>query len=147
MIVDYHLKSVFLRRGRDSNPRNLSVQRFSRPPQSTTLPPLQFLRVCFGIAKVDIFFNSPTFFHEKCIFFSKHPHFSSKIPPIFHLRKITTITFNNNVIFLQKPCINFVPTVQGGDNMYFINTLCPICRNAKIWSLNFLRHIRLFSRI
>ena len=31
----------FLRRERDSNPRNLSVQRFSRPPHSTTLPSLQ----------------------------------------------------------------------------------------------------------
>ena len=31
----------FWRRERDSNPRNLSVQRFSRPPQSTTLPSLQ----------------------------------------------------------------------------------------------------------
>ena len=29
---------VLLRKERDSNPRNLSVQRFSRPPQSTTLP-------------------------------------------------------------------------------------------------------------
>ena len=29
------------RRGRDSNPRNLAAQRFSRPPQSTTLPPLR----------------------------------------------------------------------------------------------------------
>jgi hypothetical protein len=28
------------RRGWDSNPRKLSLQRFSRPPQSTTLPPL-----------------------------------------------------------------------------------------------------------
>ena len=28
----------FERKERDSNPRNLSVQRFSRPPQSTTLP-------------------------------------------------------------------------------------------------------------
>jgi hypothetical protein len=27
-----------LQRRRDSNPRNLSVQRFSRPPRSTTLP-------------------------------------------------------------------------------------------------------------
>ena len=32
---------LFVRRDRDSNPGNLSVQRFSRPPQSTTLPPLQ----------------------------------------------------------------------------------------------------------
>ena len=30
----------FLRRERDSNPRSLSAQRFSRPPQSTTLPSL-----------------------------------------------------------------------------------------------------------
>ena len=32
--------SSFLRRERDSNPRSLSAQRFSRPPQSTTLPSL-----------------------------------------------------------------------------------------------------------
>ena len=37
------------RRKRDSNPRNLSVQRFSRPPQSTTLPSLH---VCKTGAKV-----------------------------------------------------------------------------------------------
>ena len=30
----------YLRRERDSNPRYLTVQRFSRPPQSTTLPSL-----------------------------------------------------------------------------------------------------------
>ena len=30
-----------LRRKRDSNPRYLAVQRFSRPPHSTTLPPLR----------------------------------------------------------------------------------------------------------
>ncbi len=28
------------RRGRDSNPRYVAAQRFSRPPQSATLPPL-----------------------------------------------------------------------------------------------------------
>ena len=33
------------RRGRDSNPRCLAAQRFSRPPQSTTLPPLQRTKV------------------------------------------------------------------------------------------------------
>ena len=36
---------VILRRGRDSNPRSLAAQRFSRPPQSTTLPPLQRTKV------------------------------------------------------------------------------------------------------
>src|ERR1700755_581684 len=29
------------RRGRDSNPRKFDLQRFSRPPQSTALPPLR----------------------------------------------------------------------------------------------------------
>ncbi len=33
--------SIPWRRERDSNPRNLAVQRFSRPPQSTTLPSLR----------------------------------------------------------------------------------------------------------
>ena len=32
---------ILLRRDRDSNPGCLAAQRFSRPPQSTTLPPLQ----------------------------------------------------------------------------------------------------------
>lgn len=43
-LVSYCLTRVlnfYLRRKRDSNPRNLSVQQFSRLPQSTTLP---FLR-------------------------------------------------------------------------------------------------------
>src|SRR5688500_9238130 len=35
--IDQALK----RRGRDSNSRSLAGQRFSRPPQSATLPPLQ----------------------------------------------------------------------------------------------------------
>ena len=41
--ADFEVKSAFLRRERDSNPRYLSVRRFSRPVQSTTLPPLQGL--------------------------------------------------------------------------------------------------------
>ena len=39
--LDFLFYLIFLRRDRDSNPGYLSVQRFSRPPQSTTLPPLQ----------------------------------------------------------------------------------------------------------
>ena len=35
------------RRKRDSNPRNIAVQRFSRPPHSTTLPFLQAQRYSF----------------------------------------------------------------------------------------------------
>ena len=37
-MLDLH---PLLRREMDSNPRNLSVQRFSRPPRSTTPPSLQ----------------------------------------------------------------------------------------------------------
>ena len=43
----------FERRERDSNPRYLAVQRFSRPPHSTTLPSLQCglaVELCFSIA-------------------------------------------------------------------------------------------------
>ena len=42
-IENQYLVGFFLRRERDSNPRYLSVRRFSRPVQSTTLPPLQRL--------------------------------------------------------------------------------------------------------
>ena len=38
------------RRGWDSNPRNIAVQRFSRPPHSTTLPPLLFFGSSDGAA-------------------------------------------------------------------------------------------------
>ena len=37
-------KRVIWRRDRDSNPGNLAVQRFSRPPHSTTLPPLRAIK-------------------------------------------------------------------------------------------------------
>ena len=50
-----------LRRDRDSNPGYLAVQRFSRPPQSTTLPPLQdsFSEVLSveSAAKVQLYFK------------------------------------------------------------------------------------------
>ena len=42
-IENQYLVGFILRRERDSNPRYLSVRRFSRPVQSTTLPPLQRL--------------------------------------------------------------------------------------------------------
>ena len=38
------LKDSKWRRDRDSNPGNLAVQRFSRPPHSTTLPPLRAIK-------------------------------------------------------------------------------------------------------
>jgi hypothetical protein len=37
------ISALHKRRRRDSNPRYLSAQRFSRPPQSTTLPLLQII--------------------------------------------------------------------------------------------------------
>ena len=43
----------FWRRERDSNPRNLSVQRFSRPPQSTTLPNLQNLPLISNLQQIN----------------------------------------------------------------------------------------------
>ncbi|MBR6538377.1 MAG: hypothetical protein IKT76_00785, partial [Bacteroides sp.] len=56
-------------RDRDSNPGYLSVQRFSRPPQSTTLPPLQnlFSEVLFSksAAKVQIIFVSANLSSKK----------------------------------------------------------------------------------
>ncbi len=39
--TDQPVNGTGQRRGRDSNPRRLSPQRFSRPSQSSTLPPLQ----------------------------------------------------------------------------------------------------------
>ncbi len=63
------------RRGRDSNPRILSDQRFSRPPQSTTLPPLQYHCFRFGIANVRIIFTNANFY---CIFLKKKRDSSEK---------------------------------------------------------------------
>ena len=53
-IENQYLVGFILRRGRDSNPRYLSVRRFSRPVQSTTLPPLQrfyFVKEC-GLSRL-----------------------------------------------------------------------------------------------
>ena len=44
-------KPLFLRRGRDSNPRTREGQQFSRLPQSTTLPPLQDLCIPKGMQR------------------------------------------------------------------------------------------------
>jgi hypothetical protein len=46
----------FKQRRRDSNPRNLAVQRFSRPPHSTALP-LLFERFRVRDANVDFYTN------------------------------------------------------------------------------------------
>jgi hypothetical protein len=67
----------FLRRERDSNPRYLAVQRFSRPPHSTTLPSLQSIiviafqvceTVCFSlkaVAKLGVLLKSQNLLGKK----------------------------------------------------------------------------------
>ena len=66
---------TFWRRERDSNPRYLAVQRFSRPPQSTTLPSLQnsFARALLfkSDAKIQLIFESASHFQY---FFQKIIH-------------------------------------------------------------------------
>ena len=62
----------FQRRDRDSNPGCLAAQRFSRPPQSTTLPPLQnyFFKQYFplkAVQRYNSFFISQTFPHKNII--------------------------------------------------------------------------------
>ena len=97
------LSAFFLRRERDSNPRYLAVQRFSRPPQSTTLPSLQTsssrVLVFKSDAKVRLFFESAsfwsTFFHLTVFFiwkqlltlFNESSNFHIYIIFIFVLRK------------------------------------------------------------
>ncbi len=44
----------YWRRGRDSNPRTLTGQRFSRPPPSTTRPPLRNPRLIFQASDITI---------------------------------------------------------------------------------------------
>ena len=51
-----------LRRERDSNPRSLSAQRFSRPPQSTTLPSLLEI----GCKSTAFFSNTQIFCKNSC---------------------------------------------------------------------------------
>ena len=59
-----------VRRERDSNPRYLSVRRFSRPVHSTTLPSLQFSRMTIAwflkaSAKVMLYIELRKYFGKK----------------------------------------------------------------------------------
>ena len=69
----------FWRRERDSNPRNLSVQRFSRPPQSTTLPSLLEIG-----CKSTAFFSNTQIFNENSCQYAK------------------------NIVILQQICAKFI---------------------------------------
>ena len=58
------------RRERDSNPRRCDPQRFSRPPQSTTLPSLQWLFRCkdstfYPIGKISTVFDAKIIFPRR----------------------------------------------------------------------------------
>jgi hypothetical protein len=55
-----------LRRERDSNPRNLAVQRFSRPPQSTTLPSLQYFSDFVHNCAIHRYFLFERLLHGAC---------------------------------------------------------------------------------
>ena len=75
--------SSTLRRDRDSNPGNITVQRFSRPPQSTTLPSLQYVSQPSSspdsVTKIPLFLLSaipqPTFLQKNPLFFPSPPFF------------------------------------------------------------------------
>ena len=80
----------FLRRERDSNPRNLSVQRFSRPPQSTTLPSLlqnRLQKYCFFLncanfyalfLRISIFYsNFAPKIVQKCCYKYSNPRYTA----------------------------------------------------------------------
>ena len=63
---------AYWRRERDSNPRKLALQRFSRPPQSTTLPSLPILGLFPNAnAKVYIYFKYPSVKAPKNCFLPK----------------------------------------------------------------------------
>ncbi len=52
LVIDLH---PLLRRERDSNPRKLSLQRFSRPPRSTTLPSLLVISLKMRVQRYNYF--------------------------------------------------------------------------------------------
>ena len=67
--VNLAIYRTLLRRERDSNPRNLSVQRFSRPPQSTTLPSLQSICFSNALQRYALFLNMQMFDKKNSIIF------------------------------------------------------------------------------
>ena len=67
--VNLSIYRTLLRRERDSNPRNLSVQRFSRPPQSTTLPSLQSICFSNALQSYALFLNMQMFDKKKFNYF------------------------------------------------------------------------------
>ena len=111
---------VGLRRERDSNPRSLSAQRFSRPPQSTTLPSL-LLRTCWSCT-LRIKFISTTRLYiawpirgakvlqkiDSCKFFRKKKMFSSK--KVYSISKNPNSTPKVETTLVLKIPNNSLPT-------------------------------------
>ena len=83
----------FQRRDRDSNPGYLAVQRFSRPPQSTTLPPLQnsSFKKCFSLKAMQNYYSfliSQIFRHKNIIstiFYKRNSFYGESILEMLHI--------------------------------------------------------------
>ena len=59
------------RRGRDSNPGKVALQRFSRPPQSTALPPLQQAQILSQLDLLCNDFNRYNGLHSDCALYKR----------------------------------------------------------------------------
>ena len=107
-----------LRKDRDSNPGNLSVQRFSRPPQSTTLPSLLVSKTG---AKVDGLF-------ELCKSYT-HIFFI-----IFQSSLIINLLHRNFFIHILKDTSVFVLLLFHSSVCYALQAplLSKKCRNRRI---------------
>ena len=119
---------VGLRRERDSNPRSLSAQRFSRPPQSTTLPSL-LLRMCWShtlrikfisttrlyiawpiqgakvLQKIDSckFFRKKKMFSSKKVYsISKNPNYNRKVETTLSVENTQQFPNNSSMMSRQK---------------------------------------------
>ena len=102
-----------LRRERDSNPRSLSAQRFSRPPQSTTLPSLQRIqntRFSKSAAKVQQILDIRKFFCKKMVECLQFSVLLVLFGHLFDGRDIVVILRCNllNVAFMLRICYVYV---------------------------------------
>ena len=90
---DFLFCNSFQRRDRDSNPGYLAVQRFSRPPQSTTLPPLQnsSFKKCFSLKAMQNYYSfliSQIFRHKNIIstiFYKRNLFYGESILEMLHI--------------------------------------------------------------
>ena len=104
---------LFWRRERDSNPRSLSAQRFSRPPQSTTLPSLQRAqntRFSKSAAKVQQILDIRKFFCKKMVECLQFSVLLVLFGHLFDGRDIVVILRCNllNVAFILRICYVYV---------------------------------------